>query len=416
MTLARLLFFLVFLSIWAAMHVWVGRRLTRRGRRYPAWATLMIWGMLVALASVPLLALFARRLGLLGSELDLLSWIGFTFMGVSTLLIGFTMMVDIPWLLFEAVQWVRRRRRGAVPFRALAALGGAVSPEQTSTPALPPRRQFFADIANYGIVGGAAGLSVAGFAEARRVPRVVEVEVPIPDLHPDLEGLRIVQLTDVHIGPTIRGTWLDKVVDSVNELDADVVALTGDFVDGSVEDLGPELGALARIRARHGSYFVTGNHEYYSGGPQWCAAIAALGPTVLLNEHRVVEHGAARLLVAGVTDIGASRHLPEHASDPFKAKAGAPPHDLSLLLAHQPRSIYGAAEAGFDLQLSGHTHAGQYFPGSMLIHLLQPYVSGLSQHEDTRTQIYVSRGTGYWGPPNRAGSPSEISLLTLRRA
>jgi predicted MPP superfamily phosphohydrolase len=404
MTPERLLFFFVILSIWAGMHVWVGRRLTRRGRRYPAWASRMIWGMLVALGTVPLLVLFGRRLGLFGSELDLLSWIGFTFMGVSTLLIGFTMMVDIPWLLFDAVQWLRQRRRAST------------EPTESATPDSPPRRQFFADLANYGIVGGAAGLTVAGFAEARRVPRVVEVEVRIADLHPDLEGLRIVQLTDVHIGPTIRGTWLDKVVDRVNELDADLVALTGDFVDGSVEDLGPELGALARIRARHGSYFVTGNHEYYSGAPEWCTAIAALGPTVLLNEHRVIEHGAARLLVAGVTDVGAGQHLPEHASDPFKAKADAAPHDLSLLLAHQPRSIYGAAEAGFDLQLSGHTHAGQYFPGSLLIHLLQPYVSGLSQHEGTRTQIYVSAGTGYWGPPNRAGSPSEISLLTLRRA
>jgi predicted MPP superfamily phosphohydrolase len=401
MTFGRVLFFLVFLSIWAAMHVWVGRRLTRRGRTYPAWVNRMIWAMLVAFASVPLLTMLGRRFGLLGGDSEFLSWIGYTFLGVSTLLIGFTIMVDIPWLLFEAVQWLRRRLAKSTV---------------EAVPDSPPRRQFFADIVNYGIVGGAAGLTTVGLAEARRVPRVVEVEVPIADLHPDLEGLRIVQLTDVHIGPTIRGTWLDKVVDRVNELDADVVALTGDFVDGSVAELGPEMRALADIRARHGSYFVTGNHEYYSGAPEWCAAIAALGPTVLLNEHRVIERGAARLVVAGVTDYGTGGRGPEHASDPVKAKAGAPPHDLSLLLAHQPRSIYGAAEAGFDLQLSGHTHAGQYFPGSLLIHLLQPYVRGLSRHEDTRTQIYVSRGTGYWGPPNRAGSPSEISLLTLRRA
>ncbi|HVI01168.1 MAG TPA: metallophosphoesterase, partial [Enhygromyxa sp.] len=276
------------------------------------------------------------------------------------------------------------------------------------------RRRFFADVVNFGIVGGAAGLSAVGFAAARRVPRVVEVRVPVANLHPDLEGLRIVQLTDVHIGPTIRGTWLEQVIEVVNTLDADVVALTGDFVDGRVDELGHELAALGRIKATHGSFFVTGNHEYYWDGPAWCGAIAAFGPTVLINEHRCIERGQAKLLVAGVTDISAGHRAPGHESDPARAKADAPAHDFSLLLAHQPRSVFDAAKAGFDLQLSGHTHAGQYFPGSVLIHLFQPYVSGLNWHE--RTAIYVSRGTGYWGPPNRAGSPSEITLLTLERA
>jgi predicted MPP superfamily phosphohydrolase len=399
MSAARILFFFVVVAMWLGMHVWVGRRLTRRGRRYPVWATRAIWGMVVALAAVPMVAMFGRRLGLI--DADALAWVGYMFMGVGSIMIAFTILVDIPWLLVQGLSWLRRRLR---------------APESGSEPDAPARRQFFADLANYGIVGGAVGLTAVGFAEARRVPRVVEVDVPIADLHPDLEGLRIVQLTDVHIGPTIRGTWLDKVVDAVNELEPDLVALTGDFVDGSVAELGPELAALGRIQARHGSYFVTGNHEYYSGAPEWIQRIAALGPTVLLNEHRLIERGGARLLVAGVTDYSAGGQMPGHESDPHKAKTGAPTHDLSLLLAHQPRSIYGAAEAGFDLQLSGHTHAGQYFPMSVLIHLMQPYVSGLSQHPGSRTQIYVSRGTGYWGPPNRAGSPSEISLLTLRRA
>ncbi|WP_181234494.1 metallophosphoesterase [Enhygromyxa salina] len=409
MTLSSVLFFGVFLCLWALMHVWVGRRLILRGRAYPRWARRMIVGVLVALAVVPVLAVFGRRLDVAAADLDLLQWIGFVFMGVSTLLIALTMIVDTPRLLAQG--WLALRKRWS------AARGQpSTDPRADRQPDLvsPPRRQFFADLANYGIVGGATGLSVAGFAEARRVPRVVEVDVPVSDLHPDLDGLRIVQLTDVHIGPTIRGTWLSQVVDVVNSLEPDLVALTGDFVDGFVADLGPELAALSRVRARHGAFFVTGNHEYYWDGPAWCAAIGALGPTVLINEHRVIERGAARLLLAGVADLGAGRHEPSHGSDPIKAKAGAPAHDFSLLLAHQPRSIYAAAKAGFDLQLSGHTHAGQYFPMSLMIHLMQPYVHGLAQHEDM--QIYVSAGTGYWGPPNRAGSPSEITLLTLRRA
>jgi uncharacterized protein len=173
------------------------------------------------------------------------------------------------------------------------------------------------------------------------------------------------------------------------------------------------MTALGRIRATYGAFFVTGNHEYYWDGLAWCAAIEAFGPTVLNNQHRCIERGGAKLLIAGVPDMTAGGRV-GHASDPAQAKHGAPSHDFSVLLAHQPRSVFAAAKAGFDLQLSGHTHAGQYFPMSVLIHLFQPYVSGLNLHENT--QIYVSRGTGYWGPPNRAGSPSEISLLTLERA
>jgi len=394
MTIAAIVFFAVVLSAWVALHWWVGRRQIHRGRAYSQATRRVIWAGLAVLAVVPLLGLVGRRVGVV-PELGLMQWVAFVLMGVSTLLISFTLAVELSRLVVEASARLRRR-------------------EGVERPRSSERRQFFADIANFGIVGGAAGLSAVGFAAARRVPEVVEIDVPIADLHPDLEGLRIVQLSDVHVGPTIRGEWLDKVVDVVNTLDADLVALTGDFVDGEVGVLSPELAALGRIEARHGSFFVTGNHEYYWDGPAWCSAIAGIGPTVLLNEHRCIEHGRARLLVAGVTDLGAGGRVPAHASDPAKAKANAPAHDLSLLLAHQPRSVYAAAEAGYDLQLSGHTHAGQYFPMSVLIHLLQPYVSGLNRHG--AMQIYVSRGTGYWGPPNRAGSPSEITRLTLRRA
>ncbi|WP_165703727.1 metallophosphoesterase [Enhygromyxa salina] len=411
MTLSTVLFFGVFLCLWALMHVWVGRRLIVRGREYPAWVRRMIVGVLVSLAIVPVLAVFGRRLEIV-NELGVLQWIGFVFMGVSTLLIALTMIVDTPRLVAQGGLALRKRWRATQD--RLDPRASDAQPDNGPGLGSPPRRQFFADIANYGIVGGAVGLSVVGFAEARRVPRVVRVNVPIQDLHPDLDGLRIVQLTDVHIGPTIRGTWLDQVVDVANSLEPDLVALTGDFVDGFVDDLGPELGGLSKLRAQHGAFFVTGNHEYYWDGPAWCAAIDALGPTVLNNEHRLIERGAARLLLAGVTDLGAGRHEPAHASDPAKAKANAPAHDLAVLLAHQPRSVYGAAKAGFDLQLSGHTHSGQYFPMSLMIHLMQPYVHGLARHDDM--QIYVSAGTGYWGPPNRAGSPSEITLLTLRRA
>lgn len=395
------MFFGVFLTLWVVMHVWVGYRQIHRGHSYSAAVQRMIWATVALLAAVPMLAFFGRRLGLDG---PILQWLGFVLMGLSTLLITFTVAVELPRLMVVGGAVLRRR------------FGRGESNEKPAgdAPESSERRRFFADVVNFGIVGGAASLSAVGFAAARRVPQVVEVRVPVADLHPDLDGLRIVQLSDVHIGPTIRGTWLDQVIEVVNTLDADVVALTGDFVDGRVAELRHELTALGRIQSTYGAYFVTGNHEYYWDGPAWCAAIEGFGCTVLNNQHRCIEHGQAKLLVAGVTDLGAGHRVPGHQSDPALAKAGAPEHDFSILLAHQPRSVFGAAKAGFDLQLSGHTHAGQYFPGSVLIHLFQPYVSGLNQHENM--QIYVSRGTGYWGPPNRAGSPSEITLLTVARA
>ncbi len=416
MTLATIVFFTVFLLSWLGLHAAVAHRLIHQGSPTPAWGRRMIWGVIVVIAVIPLVAFFGRRLEF-GNQV--LEWLGFLLMGVSSLLISFTLVIEIPRLLVRG--WLRLRKAWRARFdvngqasAVAAASNGRGQPLQTDAPQSPSRRAFFADIANYGIVGGAAGLSVYGFVEARRVPRVTEVEVPVAGLHPDLDGLRIVQLSDVHVGPTIRGTWLDKVVEIVNGLEPDVVALTGDFVDGFVPDLEPELAALGRIRATHGAFFVTGNHEYYWDGPAWCRAIAQLGPRVLVDEHALLEHGGAKLLVAGVPDLHAERYVPEHRSDPIKAREGAPKVDFSLLLAHQPRSVFAAAKAGFDLQLSGHTHSGQFFPMSVLIHLFHPYVKGLNRHEDM--WIYVNQGTGYWGPPNRAGVPSEITCLTLRRA
>ncbi|MCH9685863.1 MAG: metallophosphoesterase, partial [Deltaproteobacteria bacterium] len=250
-----------------------------------------------------------------------------------------------------------------------------------------------------------------GVVQARQLPEVVEIDVPIKGLPPEAEGFRIVQISDVHVGPTIHGEFLSGVVDRVNALSPDVIAVTGDLIDGYVEQLRDEVASLSRLSARHGAFFVTGNHEYYWDGPAWCEEVSRLGLTVLNNTHQVIEHDGARLLLAGVTDISAGGMVRAHASDPAAAREGAPECAVNLLLAHQPRSIDAAAAAGYDLQISGHTHGGQYFPMNVLVHLAQPYVSGLHLHDDT--WIYVSRGTGYWGPPIRAGAPHEITLLRL---
>jgi uncharacterized protein len=254
--------------------------------------------------------------------------------------------------------------------------------------------------------------TVLGFIGARRRPRVVNVKVPLPGLPAALEGFTIAQISDVHVGPTIKRDFLRGIVDIVNSLDVDVVAITGDLVDGSVEQLSPHVEPLAHLRARHGAYFVTGNHEYYSGAPAWIAELRRLGLHVLLNEHVVLNHRGARLLLAGVTDYSAHQFDPAQRSDPQAALAGASPEVRPrVLLAHQPRTSAAAADAGFDLQLSGHTHGGQFWPWNLFVRLQQPFTAGLDRLASL--WVYTSRGSGYWGPPTRLGVPSEITRLQL---
>lgn len=258
----------------------------------------------------------------------------------------------------------------------------------------------------------AALATIMGYIGAKRRPRVVDVAVPLPGLPPALEGFTIAQISDVHIGPTIKRDFLRRIVETVNALDADLVAVTGDLVDGSVDQLAVHVEPLSHLRARHGTCFVTGNHEYYSGAPAWIAELRRLGLRVLLNEHVVLSHGGARLLIAGVTDYSAHQFDPAQRSDPEAALAGAPAGlRPRVLLAHQPRTAPAAADAGFDLQLSGHTHGGQFWPWNLFVRLQQPFTAGL--HRLGKLWVYTSRGSGYWGPPKRLGVPSEIARVRL---
>jgi predicted MPP superfamily phosphohydrolase len=251
-----------------------------------------------------------------------------------------------------------------------------------------------------------------GFAKARGRARVVRVDIPLANLPRALHGFSIVQISDVHVGSAIRKDHVDAIVDAVNALGADLIAVTGDLVDGSVQELAPHTAPFGRLRARHGAFFVTGNHEYYSGAKAWTDEFKRLGMRVLLNEHAVVKHEGAQVVVAGVTDYSSHHFNPAQRSDPAAALSGAPADaGAKILLAHQPRSAAAAATAGFDLQLSGHTHGGQFWPWNLFVRFQQPFTAGL--HRLNALWVYVSRGTGYWGPPNRFGAPSEITHLRL---
>ncbi|MFO0682505.1 MAG: metallophosphoesterase [Sandaracinus sp.] len=266
-------------------------------------------------------------------------------------------------------------------------------------------------------LAGAASLLALGLVGmgARRGlgdPIVREVEVPIAGLDPALDGFRIVQLSDVHVGPVIRRAFVERLVAKVGSLAPDLVAITGDLVDGSVAELASEVAPLAELRAPAGVFFVTGNHEYFSGADAWSAHVETLGMTTLRNRHVEIAHAGARFVLAGVDDAHAPR-FGGH-TDMKAALAGRPPALPVVLLAHQPRSVREAAELGVALQISGHTHGGQMQPFGALVRVEQPFLRGL--HRVGETAVWVSEGTGTWGPPLRIGTHSEISVITLRAA
>ncbi|MCA9707314.1 MAG: metallophosphoesterase, partial [Myxococcales bacterium] len=335
MTLRMAVFFVVMPILWIGLHAYMGRRLIGGSGLPSAWRR-VAWAVVGVMGLLPPLTFLAMRGG--GSSSELTQWLGYLLMGLSSIVLVMLLALDILRVLRKLVLRLRR----------------APAPPDTS------RRAFLGRAVNLGIVGGAGAVTGVGVVQARQLPAVREVDVPIAGLPASAEGFRIVQISDVHVGPTIHGDFLSAVVDRINELAPDVVAVTGDLIDGWVDQLRDEVASLARLRARHGAFFVTGNHEYYWDGPAWCQEVERLGLTVLNNEHRVIEHEGARILVAGVTDVSAGGMVPSHRSDPAAARRGAPECHATVLLAHQPRSIFEAAEAGYDLQISGHTHGGQY--------------------------------------------------------
>lgn len=258
---------------------------------------------------------------------------------------------------------------------------------------------------------GVTGL-LSGYAiwQGLRSVAVKRVEVPVRRLPQELHGFRIVQLTDVHIGPTLDGAWLKQVVDRVNALNPDVIAITGDLVDAPVSALRNHIAPLGELKAAHGVFFVTGNHEYYSGHEEWLVELSRLRVRVLRNERVTVCRGEAALDIAGIDDYTGDR-FPGHGPDLKRALSGREQGRPVVLLAHQPLAVEEAAAHGVDLQLSGHTHGGQLWPWGFFVRLQQRYIAGL--HRIGETTLYVSCGTGYWGPPMRLGAPAEITDLLL---
>ncbi len=373
-------------------HLYLYRRLVRQ----------LVHGRLPRLLALAVLVLMTCVLGFRRTVLDrlpeaatgIVTMATYSWMGVALCLVLALLALDVGRVLFAVV----RRVRPAAPV--------PVPPSVDED-----RRHFLTRTLAGGAFVAGGGLATYGSWRAFSPPVVTELAVKIPKLPKALDGLSIVQLTDIHVGPFIQRRYMDALVQQANALRPDLFAITGDLVDGDVHTLGGAVSALAGLKSRYGSFFVTGNHDYYSGDDEWTAFLQSLDIQVLRNRHVRIGDAGASLDLVGVDDWSGGRWRNKKGYDLDRALQGRDPDRAAVLLAHQPANFTVAAERGMDLQVSGHTHGGQLVPMTLFIGLAWEHSAGLYRHGDSH--IYVSRGCGFWGPPMRIGSPPELVKLVL---
>jgi len=380
-SLSRVLVFLaVMLVVVFGGHYYLFVRLVRDPAMPAPWSRAVTW-LFVVMPVVTVVGLaFTRAPRAFASPV---AWVAYVWLGLASFLLFGALAGDIVRLAVRAAALVSP---------------GLVAPE---------RRLFLSRVLGALAATGGVGLAAAGMKSALGEAEITKLKVVLPGL--GVRGYRIVQISDVHVGPTIGEGFVRALVARINALSPDAVVITGDLVDGSVAELRRHVAPLADLRAKDGVFFVTGNHEYYSGADAWVAHLTTLGVRVLRNE-RVSLGGDHGFDLAGVDDHS-SKAWVGHGEDVPRAVEGRDPARALVLLAHQPRAVFEAAKHKVDLVLSGHTHGGQIVPWNHAVKLQQPFVAGHYRHEGT--QLYVSRGTGYWGPPMRVGAPAEITEVEL---
>jgi len=359
-----------------------------------------LWAILIFCFAALILTMITRHRFPNHGITSSLSWVAFTCFGFMTII--------FPGILFKDICM-----GGYYLVRKLLSPTGKNNRDTRASKVgiTPSRRNFLTNAGNAALVGTALILTGYGINRVTRKPDVIKVDVPVKDLPDPFRGFTILQISDLHISMTLGKEYVQKVVDQAVREQADMIVFTGDLADGREKDMSKDASPLSVLNAPFGKYFVTGNHDYYSGALAWLNRIERLGFVPLINEHRIIEKENAQIVLAGITDYRAGRIIPGHASDPEKALKDAPLSMPRIMLAHQPKSIFKTDPLGVDLMICGHTHGGQYVPWNFLVSLDQPYVHGLHRHN--ATQIYVSRGTGYWGPPLRVCAPPEITILRL---
>jgi predicted MPP superfamily phosphohydrolase len=389
-----MLFVVVFLSLIAVANRYMWLRLAR-DTRLPQPAYYAATALIIALAgSLPLLMMVWA--GWSRANAPLVNFVAFSWLGLSFYIVMLLLASDA----VRAVLWLRRRKPGPP-----AAHSGEPAAD------LETRRVFVARSVAGGAVLAAGGIGALGMRAALWDITTPETHVVLPKLPRALDGFSIALLTDIHIGPLLDGRFLRHLVEQTNQLRPDMIAIGGDLVDGSVEQIGHHVAELRHLRSKYGTFFVTGNHEYYAGAGPWVGFLRGLGIQVLVNS-RLEIGDAASFDLAGLPDYHAGRVGAEEPQI-LKAISGRDPERELVVLAHQPVQIEQVATSGAGLQLSGHTHGGQLYPFGALTGLVQPYLAGLYRHRASDTQIYVSRGSGFWGPPMRVLAPAEISVIRL---
>lgn len=384
----------IVLTVYAIGISYLGWRLINPFKLQPPYR-LIAWTGLIFMFMIPFASFMLVRVAEKAS--DALAWFGYVSLG---------------FLSFVFV---------AVFFRDIIYVAGLVIQKiytfVSSSPEIldASKREFLLQTTNLAVLGIAGTLTAYGVYEARRKPGIVNVDIPLQRLPQSFEGFTIVQITDIHAGLTIKRDWIETVAEEIKKLSPDLIAFTGDLADGSVSHLQDDVAPLAELHAPYGKFFVTGNHEYYSGVEAWINHARTMGYDVLMNEHRIISKNGSSVVLAGITDYSGGGFSPSHKSDPKKALENAPPELTKILLAHQPRSLYQTVGLDIDLALMGHTHGGQFFPWNLIATIGQPFIKGLNKWGE-KTWAYVSKGTGYWGPPVRVGVRSEITVLTLKKA
>lgn len=381
---AMFFFFGVATSIWLVFHAIVGRVLFGP-LELSGWASAVAWSALMGLGLlVPINFAWSRDARPGEGLRDRFRRVAQLYMAFFSMVLGLSLLKAVLEL-------------------GLAAVGVGVS------------RGELAVGPTLAVVAGALAMTVAGNRAVRRGATLRRVEIALPRLPESFDGFRIVQISDMHLGNPSDEDDFRRIVAMTNDVRPDIVAITGDLLDGRPRDVVPMLRPMRELKAKHGVYYVTGNHEYYHGDVQaFIDGVADAGAIVLNDDFRIIEASEHRLAVCGVADIGAPQFRDDHRSDPARAAAGVPDDAFRLLLAHQPRSAIAAAAVGFDLMLAGHTHGGQFWPWTWIIGWFHPVAVGLGRVEGM--PVYVSRGTGTWGPPVRLGAPAELTEIVLRPA
>ena len=391
-----IVFFIVVMFVMTLLYGYVGARIIAPFD-ISGIGLIAYWSLIALLAIAPIAGMALRFRGMENQAIDVSLWTGYFGLGVFSLAFVAFIVRDLGWVT------------GLLSFKLFRTFSASDSIPQLFD---PDRRQFLLMSMNLGIVGVTGLLGGIGLFQARRKASIVRQDITLKNLPRSLHGLRIVQVSDLHVGPTIKADYAQTVVDQVNALNPDLIFFTGDMVDGSVDRLSNDVEPLRKLKAKYGTFFVTGNHEYYSGVEQWIEKVADLGMIHLKNEHRILNIAGASIAIAGVTDLMAHTVLKSHLTDPKQAMQGLPIDMPTIMLAHQPGTAELTDGLAIDLMVCGHTHGGQYMPFNLAVAKAHKYAAGYYQHGDM--QVYVNRGTGYWGPPLRLGIPSEITLFELQ--